>query len=89
MESFSQTLSVQSANALKKCYKAEAISTTHNTQRGNIEKFESIIDICISRNYLRIRMNATILSDFKSLTHHIMLPTHGHHVHVLLYEELF
>lgn len=59
MELFSQTLSGQSANALNKGYKAEAISTTHNTQGQSAEKFESVIDVCISRNYPGIRMNAT------------------------------
>lgn len=52
-----------SFHAICKCInkgnKAKAIYPTHNTQGQGIENFESTIDSCISRNYPRIRMNAT------------------------------
>ena len=60
-ELFPQSLSVLSENAFKKGYESEAISTMHNSQRESTEKFKSIIDICISRNYPRRRMNATTM----------------------------
>lgn len=52
-------------NAICKCinkgYKTKTIYTTYNTQGRNIGKFESIIDICISRNYLEMRKYPTTM----------------------------
>lgn len=57
-----------SFHAICKCinkgYKAIAIYPTHNTQGQGIENLESTIDSCISRNYPRIRMNATTTKNF-------------------------
>lgn len=54
-----------SFNALCKCInkgnKTKTIYTIHNTHGGNIEKFESIIDTCISRNYLGMRKYSTTM----------------------------
>lgn len=59
-----------SYNAICKCinqgYKTKTICTAHNTQGQNIEKFESIIDICISRNYLGMRKYPPTIKDFRS-----------------------
>lgn len=63
-----------SCKCINKGYKAKAIYTTHNIQGQDIEKFESIIDRCISRNYPWIRMSATTMYDFKSHKHLMMLP---------------
>lgn len=52
-------------NAICKCinkgYKTKPVCTTHNTQGWDIERFESIIDICTSRNYLEMREYSTAM----------------------------
>lgn len=58
-------ISSDSFSAIYKCinkgYKTKTIYTTHNTQGRSIGKFESIIDICISKNYLGMRKYPTTM----------------------------
>lgn len=62
------------ANALTKAIKQKQSTLPINTRGRNIGKSESTIDICISRNYLGMRMYPTTMQDFKSQICLVQIP---------------